>query len=392
MSFSCQWSERVSSFSREDWERCFDPGNVLTSYSLQQALERSQLVEGFHYLSLRQEGKLLAIISCFSLSYSLTDLSAPGAQRLMAGLRKFFPGLLKPRLFMVGSPLATCTHMLGIVLPPEDPGYPDLIRSMEREIDRKASELGIRLLCLKEFDHRLSQSLALAWQSRFLVCRSPDTTYVYTRAVAGLDYVENMRSRYRDVLKIRKKAFAAAGLRWELVRDFAPHVDVLHRLYLNVWQRSRFRFERLTPAFFHAVNEALGDQASVLLCLDGERIVAFELLLNGQRLHPLYLGVDYDYQGGGALYFNCLYRAIEEAQSQRKALVELGQSSYEAKFSVGAVSSRRYFHVKHAHPLGHFLLNRFKGWLFPAPHLPEPRRVFKYEEEYLQALKSEGVL
>lgn len=392
MGITYRWTEQVKELDREDWEHCYEPSNVLTSYSLQLALERAELVDGFHYLSLYFNNKLIAIISCFTFRYSLTDLAPIYLQKTVAVLRKLFPKLLKPRLFVVGSPIATCTHTLGIVLPPDHPDYKHLVQVVEREINKKAAELKIGLLCIKEFDKRLNHHLKLIFESDFVVCRSPDTTYIYTAPVAGLNYTDNMHSRYRRVLKNRKKAFVDAGLRWIVIDDFGPHVDKLHHLYCNVLQRSRTKFECLTPAFFHAVNEELKDHSKVLLCLDGARIVAFELLLKGRNLHPLYLGIDYSYRDSSALYFNCLYRVIEEAQYQQHQFIELGQTSYEAKFSVGAISSSLFFYIKHSNPLYNKLIHRFKEQIFPTPQLPPLRNVFKFNNEYLSALKSAGVL
>ncbi|MBD2815343.1 GNAT family N-acetyltransferase [Xenorhabdus sp. Flor] len=392
MEISCKWVESVSHFSREEWEHCYDAENVITSYSLQLALEHSELVESFYYLSLYRNDELAAIISCFSMRYSLTDLAPPKWQDWIMALRKIFPNLLKPMIFVVGSPIATCSHMLGIALPMDHLDYPRLLQTMEREINRKASELQIKLQCIKEFDGSFHQHLQQILQSKFVVCRSPDTTYVYTGQVGGLEYINNMLKRYRNVLRRRKRKFDTTGLRWVMVNDFGAYADKLNSLYHNVLQRSRTKFECLTPAFFHAVNEELGDQAQVLLCLDNDYIVAFELFLKGKNLHPLYLGIDYKYRDGSALYFNCLYRVIEEAQNQQYSYIELGQTSYEAKFSVGAVSSKLYFYIRHSNVFCNHLLYRFRKLLFPAPKIPEQRKVFKLNEDYINALKSSGAL
>ncbi|MFV8982151.1 GNAT family N-acetyltransferase [Serratia fonticola] len=391
MNITYRWTERLSDLCCKDWERCYGSENVLTSYALQRALERSKLADSFHYLSLYCDGHLVAIISCFTQRYSLTDLATPWLQDGIKTIRKLYPDLLRPRFFIVGSPIATCTHMLGITMAQNQSGYPVLIQAMEREINRKASEMKAKFTCIKEIDGSMRERLKPAWLNEFIVCRSPDTTYVYTAPVAGLSYTDNMLSRYRVAFKKRKREFAEAGLRWIIADDFGPYVDKLHHLYLNVLGRSQTKFERLTPEFFQAVNQELNKQSYVLLCLDGERIVAFELMLRGRQLHPLYLGMDYRYRDIGALYFNCLYRIIEESQRQDLRLVELGQTSYEAKFSIGAVSSPLYFYIKHANPLCNWLLRRLRRHIFPEPQIPALRKVFKRGDDYIKALKSEGV-
>lgn len=391
MNITCCWTERLSDLCCKDWERCYGSGNALTSYALQRALERSKLADTFHYLRLYCDGHLVAIISCFTQRYSLTDLATPWLQDGITTLRKLYPNLLRPKFFIVGSPIATCTHMLGLTMEPSHPGYLLLIQAIAREIGCKAFEMKAKYICIKELDEGLCEQLKPTWANEFVICRSPDTTYIYTAPVVGLSYVDNMLSRYRVAFKKRKRDFEEAGLRWVIADDFGPYVDKLHHLYLNVLSRSRTKFERLTPEFFHAINEELKKQSYVLLCLDGKSIVAFELMLRGEQLHPLYLGMDYRYRDAGALYFNCLYRIIEESQRQNLRFVELGQTSYGAKFSIGAVSSPLYFYIKHVNPLCHWLLRRFRKSIFPEPQIPALRNVFKRGGDYYQALKSEGV-
>lgn len=392
MYITFRWSEDLAELGPEDWARCFGTDNILTSYAMQRALERSELAERIYYLRLYRDNCLIGIVCCHVFRYSLTDLATTGIQLGMNWLRKFYPNLLRQRLFVVGSPIATCTHLLGFTLPPEDPDFPLLVQTMERAVDIKATDLGIGLICIKEVDESLHRYLHDALSDDFNARRSPDTTYIYTAPILGLEYSENMLSRYRKVWRRRKRSFENSGLRWMIIEDFSHHVDRLHSLYSNVREKSQTRFECLTPAFFHAVNEELGKQSQALLCLDGAHIVAFELLLVGQQLHPLYLGIDYDYRDASALYFNCLYRVIEEAQIQGMDYIELGQTSYEAKFSVGAVACNRYFYIKHKNPIYNQLLRKFQEKIFPTPQIPAPRHVFKHDREYMNALRSAGVL
>lgn len=392
MHITCHWTDCLAELAQEDWESCFGTENVLSSYALQQALERSELAERFYYLRLYQDDCLVGIVCCFVSRYSLTDLATKGVQAVMNKLRNFYPNLLRPRLFVLGSPVATCTHLLGLTEPPSNSEYWSLIQSMKQAVEDKAAELRIRLVCIKEVDAALHGRLQFALGQNFIARRSPDTTYIYTAPVLGLEYEQNMLSRYRKAWKRRQREFQDAGLRWIIVDDFGPYVDTMHRLYLNVFERSQTRFERLSPAFFRAVNEELGEQSRALLCLAGDRIVGFELLLRGRELHPLYLGIDYEYRDSGALYFNCLYRVIEEAQLQGLPYLELGQTSYEAKFSVGAVASPRYFYIKHTQPICNRLLRLFQDEVFPQPQTPRARHVFKHRDEYLDALRSAGVL
>ncbi|NIE78497.1 GNAT family N-acetyltransferase [Pantoea sp. Ap-967] len=391
MGMTFEWVDRLTDIDPADWQACFGAGQVTASYALQQTLERAAMVEGFHYLKVLRAGEVTGILACFSMDYSLTDLAPVPVQAVVRRARTVLPRLLKARLFVVGSPLATCSDMFG--LPGVREGQWDhTLWAVHQQLLGKAAQLGIGFVCLKEFDAPLQRRLQQAWGGHYLVCRSPDTTYVSTAVVNGLEYADNMLSKYRNVMKKRKKMFEDAGLCWAVHAQFAEHAAAMHRLYLNVLERSNTRFERLSEAFFREVGACLGGQAYALLCFDGERLVAFELFLKGAALHPLYLGIDYQYRDASCLYFNCLYRIVEEAQAQGVPFIELGQTSYEAKFSIGAVSSPLYFFIRHQRGWVNRLLRLLREGLFPAPQIPALRNVFKHREAYLDALRSQGVL
>jgi len=386
-----EWTQCLADISREDWQACFGAGRVTASYELQQALERSEVVADFHYLKVLRNGQVAGIIACFCMDCSLTDLAPVTIQSLVQRARRIHDRLFKVRLFVQGSPLATCSDMLG--LPGVRQGqWDDLLETLHEQIQDRAATLGIGFVCLKEFDQGLDQRLFPRIGQHYLICRSPDTTYIYVAKVNGLSYIDNMLSKYRNVLKKRRKAFSDAGLHWVVEENFSHHAADMHRLYLNVLERSNTRFERLTEAFFREICSCLGAQAYALMCFDGERLVAFELFLKGDSLHPLYLGIDYAYRDAGSLYFNCLYRILEEAENSGAAYIELGQTSYEAKFSIGAVSSPLYFYISHRSGWVNRLLRLLRESLFPAPRIPALRGVFKYRTEYLQALKSQGLI
>ncbi|KNX79387.1 hypothetical protein DA83_16430 [Pseudomonas sp. 250J] len=386
-----EWTRQLSDIGRSEWQACFGAGRVTASYELQQALERAGIVDSFHYLRVLRDGRLVGIVPCFVMDYSLSDLAPVEVQAVVRQARRVYGRLLKARLFVIGSPLAICSDLLG--LPGVREGAWDPVLAMlHQELQAKADALGIGFVCLKEFDQALQRRLSAAFGEHYLLCRSPDTTFVSTAAVNGMGYVDNMLSKYRNVLKKRRRTFDEAGLRWVVEVNFADHATQMHRLYLNVLERSSTRFERLSEAFFREVCHCLGTQAYALLCFDEQRLVAFELFLAGDALHPLYLGIDYAYRDAGSLYFNCLYRIVEEAERRGVPYIELGQTSYEAKFSIGAVSSPLYFYIRHRRGWVNRLLYLLRDGLFPAPQIPALRNVFKHHDAYLDSLKAQGLL
>ena len=130
-----------------------------------------------------------------------------------------------------------------------------------------------------------------------------------------------------------------------------------------------------------------------LICFDQDKPVACELVLRDKNwIHPIYIGMDYDKRDEGSLYFNCLYKVIEEVEYHQMDMVQLGQMSYQAKESIGAIVSRLYLAVSHTNPIMNKLLKHIGGVLFPSTALPNQQRVFKDKDKASQLLKNKGIL
>jgi hypothetical protein len=190
----------------------------------------------------------------------------------------------------------------------------------------------------------------------------------------------------------RQAKFAEAGMRWEVTHDFSQYAAAMHPLYLQVLHRSKIRFETLSVEFFAGLPAQLGENVLALLCFKGEQLVAFELVVKDEAwTHPIYLGIDYRYRDEGALYFNCIYRIMELIEAEGRSVVQLGQTSYPAKASVGAVIDRLYLAVHHTNPILHALLRRSGSVMFPSTEVPRAQRVFRDMKENDDGLAARGI-
>lgn len=116
------------------------------------------------------------------------------------------------RMFIAETPIATCNDMLGI--PAFRRGEPcDEIQSLvTKAIETRTREEKAAFICLKEFNRIDDARFNKSMKKRFLKCRSPDATYVYTGLVESDDFVTNITSSYRNMRKRRKKTFEKSGL------------------------------------------------------------------------------------------------------------------------------------------------------------------------------------
>jgi predicted N-acyltransferase len=97
--------------------------------------------------------------------------------------------------------------------------------------------------------------------------------------------------------KIRKKLEATAGVSdiWMSVTDdAASFVDEIYPLYLQVFERSRMQFEKLTKDFFRQLGQRMSDKVRFFAWRRGNVLVAFSLcMVQGDSLYAEYVGFDY---------------------------------------------------------------------------------------------------
>ncbi len=375
---SVQWHVSLDGLA-STWSICFPADAVLSSYALHRAAEAAQLDEvAVHYLVARTQCGLTCLLPCFAVRVSLVSIAQPWVQRLVAGVRWCWPSFLQVRLFVVGTPLSTCSELLGLG---EHAGGrrwdEDGLRQLFAEVERKAGSLGIALTVVKECGSPMRDRLRSALGQDYLFADSLPTMYLPLPSTGKGGYLAAIRSKYRNKLNHRISIGAACSLRWETCRDATPHAAAIYALYLQVLQRAEARFETLNEGFFRRVLAALPEHSFMLLGfaqVDGaERLVASELVLcDKDVMHPIYSGFDYACKERSALYFNTFYRLIEEAERRGCRALHIGQTAYEVKAELGALAHPLHIAARHRNALVQRLLSWAKRIIFP--HLPVPYR------------------
>jgi hypothetical protein len=388
-----RWVSSIDEIGKEDWETCFPPHDVMQSYALHKATEVADLGDvEFHYLIARSGQVVAAIVPCFRFRMSLTVIAPEGVNKVVSAIRRLAPDFLYLNAFVVGTPAAICKDLLGLHSSLQGSARDEVLRAVLRESTARAKHLGLGLVLLKELTTGLLPRVRGVLSEQFSVVESAATTYLYLGEPGRSTYRDRLRKKYRSLMNNRQARLTAAGLRWETCTDFSQYASRMHSLYLQVLNRSKIRFETLSVDFFEKLPGIMGDSAFALLCFKGEQLVAFELVLQDEQwLHPIYLGLDYQYRDEAALYFNCIYKIVETLEGKGKPVVQLGQTSYTVKASIGAVVDRLYLGLHHTNPLIHKLLERFGAELFPPTEIPRSQRVFRDMEENDAGLARHGI-
>ena len=389
-----RWVSKIDEIKKKDWEDCFAGCNILQSYDFAKAVEHSRLEQIDHcYLVAYTQEKVAAIIPCFLYRVSITVVSGPFMQKIVNSLRKINKNLLYFNTFIAGSPTAICTHLLGIPGLGQDRFAGEILKKCDEQVKIKAKELKCKLIILKEIPHPLNQTVEEFLDSRYVFTYSLPTTYISLAVDSQnpVPYMKRLRKKYRVLMKKRQKIFTDAGLTWEICQNATPYASQFEKLYLQVLEHSAHKFEKLSADFFVKVLDYLGDDAFIMVCKRDEQIVAFELVLKEEaHLHPIYLGMDYQLKDEAEVYFNCVYRILEEGEKRKCSVVQLGQTSYEAKSSMGAVPNQLFVGLYHSNKFLNWCIGKLAHVLFPTTTYPE-RKVFKESYPNLEILEEHGV-
>jgi len=237
------------------------------------------------------DGQVRAIQPFFLVDQDI--LEGLGAERIhwISLVRRFYPRFLKLRALMVGCSAGEA-HLAATQTLPAD----IVAETLSNGIVKQARSLNAQLIVLKEFPARYREVLDCFVQRGF--ARAPSMPM--TKLDIGYDsfdaYTEKaLKSSSRR--KLRKKLAATAGvsdIRMSVTDDAASFVDEIYPLYLQVFERSKMQFEKLTKDFFRQIGQRMSDRVRFFAWRRGNTLVAFSLcMVQGDSLYAEYVGFDY---------------------------------------------------------------------------------------------------
>ena len=153
------------------------------------------------------------------------------------------------------------------------------------------------------------------------------------------DYLKSLRSSYR-----RRIRLAGNHCKDIAVKELTDNSVDIYPLYLNTYQKSDYKLEKLERGFFEKT------EAVKLIFMQGEVLRGFVMLkTEGEKLIFMLCGMDYAYPTTD-LYYYMLFHIIQYAIERKIPLIDLGQTSEETKMKFGALLEKRYFYAHHTNP------------------------------------------
>ncbi len=166
------------------------------------------------------------------------------------------------------------------------------------------------------------------------------------------DYLAAMGSKYRIRAKAaRNKGKELVVQRWN-TQQIAEHINDIMNLYQQVYQRARFRLQKVSEDYFLKLSMMESDKFIFNAWLENGQLVGFStMILDRNRADAHLIGLNYDTNKSHSLYLNMLYQYVEDAILSRVELLDLGRTAMEIKSTVGAIPIDLSVYMKLKNPL-----------------------------------------
>jgi hypothetical protein len=358
----CSWqSRRVEVVSRADLVLCRRWSSAFAGtrkHHCYYELVEDTIRQGFdyRYFVIRDAlGEVQAIQPFFILDQDLLAGSSRKSGPLIAMVRRVWPRFLKLRTLMVG-----CTAGEGH-LDGDETSRAENARLLASAIVTHARALGAQMIVLKEFPAKYREPLRCFLGHGFSRVPSLPMTRLNIDYPSFADYMNRaLNSATRR--KLRKKFRAAAQappIEMRVVADVAPIIDDVYPLYLQVYERSKLHFEKLTREFFCGLGRLMPEIVRFFIWRQEARIVAFSLcMIEGDALFAEYVGLDYAVALELHLYHYAVRDMISWAMAKGYKWLRSSPLNYDPKLHLRHVLDPVDLYVRHTSALPNALLKR----------------------------------
>jgi hypothetical protein len=332
----------------------------------------------YRYFVIRDaRGEVQAIQPFFILDQ---DLLAGGEGRVsppVALIRCLWPRFLKLRTLMVGC-AAGEGHLDG-----DEGSRVDSARLLADAIVTHARELGAHLIVLKEFPAAYRPALRCFLERGFSRVPSMPMTRLNIDYSSFADYMERaLNSATRR--KLRKKFRAAAEapvIEMSVVDDVSPYIDDVYPLYLQVYERSKLHFEKLTREFFCGLGRLMPEIVRFFIWRQDAKIVAFCFcMIEGDALFAEYIGFDYAVALKLHLYHYAVRDMISWAMAKGYKWLRSSPLNYDPKLHLRHRLDPTDLYVRHTAAVPNALLKRILPLIEPTRYDLTLRKFSNYSE------------
>jgi hypothetical protein len=252
------------------------------------------ILQGFEYkyFTIKDaNGTVCAVQPFFILDQDLLLGASPKICGLIRFIRSAWPRFMRLRMLMVG-----CAAGEGHLDNADVMSRYHQSQLLASAIVAEAAKLKVSLVVLKEFPARYRDPLRCFIQCGFTRVPSLPMTKLNIDYASFADYMNNaLNSATRTKLRKKFRAAAqAAPIEMSVVDDITPFVDEIYPLYLQVYERSKLHFEKLSKEYFCRLGRTMPDKVRFFIWRQNGRAIAFTFcMFEGDAIYAEYTGLDY---------------------------------------------------------------------------------------------------
>jgi len=361
--------DSIGQIEPPNWNRLFH--GELEDWSYYHAVERAGLPDfRYRYFVIRDGARLLAAAPVFLTDYRLDTTVQGGLKRATETLARAFPRLLRIPMLALGSP-ATKRCSVGFDPDATSAQRAQWLGMILDKVETIAARDKLGMLAIKDAaanNDALWRRVCPQHGLRALPCLPGATLALPYHDLDG--YLASLRAATRKDL--RRKQRAASGLTIQWRSDLTSVRDEVQRLYRATLERSEFRFEELTPAYFDNVLRDMPGRAYCVTYSENDRLLAFNLVLcNREYLLDRFLGLDYAAMDRYNLYHTSWLENVRYCIAHGIPAYESGQGLHREKVRLGS--------TLHANSLWYRHRNRFLDGVFA--RIERLARVDRFDNE-----------
>ncbi len=333
-SIACKYSvyESIGDVDADEWNSVRTPSNdPFMELGFIESVENSmRTVCRLRYVVIRDKDDQAVATACLS-SYTVdgASLAEGSAKVVLSAIGRLWPWLMKNTIVMCGLPISTGDSHLRFA-PEADRA--SVLAILDRLVCEFAKTERARFIIFKEFNAEGCRDLGTLDSLGYRKADSYPMNYATTRYRDFEDYLSQIKSKRRRMLRGSLKKFAKGGFRVVTLtgREGAAdhYTDKVHRLYEAVLSRSKVQFEYLPAEFLREMARRLPDNTSFTFVYRGDEVVAFAAsVFSDKTFHGLVLGIDYEMNREYELYFNVLFKSLDVAFRHGAHDILLGQTA-----------------------------------------------------------------
>jgi Acetyltransferase (GNAT) domain len=323
-------------------------------------------------------GEVRAVQPFFVLDQDLLAGTSPRVRGMIELMRRLWPRFMQMRTLMVG-----CAAGEGHIDGSDEWRRHEHARLLVAAIRRHARTLKAKLIVLKEFPARYRAALECF--------RAADFTRIPSLPMVRLDLGYASFEEYMDKAlsgdmrrKLRKKfkiAAQAPAIEISLVENIGAIIDEVYPLYQQVYERSQYQFEKLTPDYFIALEQRMPDKVRYFVWRQEGRIIGFAMcMVHEDSISFEYLGLDYRVALDLHLYHHVMRDLFTWAIANGCRRVSSTAVKYDPKFRFRFTLDPLDLYVRHTSDVVNAVMKRLLPWMEPTRHDPILRKFPNYAE------------